>query len=125
MAYIEEKQDAYDVNNGASSVDVDGQTVSIGRLNVAQEIGYRYGLEDMQLLPYLRANLHWDFKQAESFVLVDDNEALDELRAGGEVGLRVQSNGGIAGSLAVNYDGLFGDDLAAFGVKGAIAFPFQ
>jgi hypothetical protein len=58
-------------------------------------------------------------------VLLDESDALDALRAGGEVGLRMQSDQGIAGSLAVSYDGLFGDDVGAFGVKGAIVIPFQ
>ena len=126
VAYIEEKQNAYDVRNGGNSVDVDGQTVSIGRLNVAQEIGYRYDLETMQLVALSprptcigtssrrRASCWWTTaRRWTSCVPVARS------------GIRVQSNGGIAGSLAVNYDGLFGDDLAAFGVKGAIAFPFQ
>jgi hypothetical protein len=125
VSYIEEKQDAYDVKNSGNVVDVDGQEVSLGRLTVAQEIGYRYGLEDLQLMPYVRASLHWDFKEAESFVLVDESDALDELRGAGEVGLRMQSDRGIAGSLAINYDGLFGDDVEAFGVKGAITIPFR
>ena len=106
-------------------VAVDGQTVSVGRLGVGQEIGYRWDLEGMRLTPLFARDLHWDFKQAESFILVDDKEALDALRAGGEFGIRAQSDGMIAGNLAVTYDGLFSDDVAAFGVKGALSIPFQ
>ena len=84
VAYIEDKQDAYDVNGNGGTVAVDGQTISVGRLSIAQEIGYRYELESASLLPYLRAGLHWDFDQAETFVLLDDRVALDELRGSGE-----------------------------------------
>lgn len=124
IAYIEEKQDSYEVGNGVSAVSVDGQKISVGRMTLGQEIAYRVDLELTQLLPYLRANMHWDFMQAESFTLVDDSEALEEIRAGGEFGIRVQSDAGIFGNLAVTYDGLFSNQLEAFGVRGGIAVQF-
>ena len=124
VAYIEDKQDAYDVNGNGGTVAVDGQTISVGRLSIAQEIGYRYELETASLLPYLRAGLHWDFDQAETFVLLDDRVALDELRGPGEIGIRVQSDSGVNGNLGVTYDGLFSNNLQAFGVKGEIAVQF-
>ena len=104
---------------------MDGLTISVGRLSIAQEVGYRYDLETVSLLPYLRAGLHWDFDEAEKFALLDDEAALDEFRGSGELGIRVQSDTGINGNLGFSYDGLFSNRLKPSASKAASPYSSE
>jgi hypothetical protein len=121
IIYISEHQHAY---VDKLNVQIDSQTVALGRFTVGPEIGYRFVHESGAVFePQAALKASWDFaKPAAAFVggyLVTQ----DDFRLAAELGLLARFPSGQSWRVAATYDGIGSRNLQAVGGQIWINIP--
>ena len=124
IAYMEERQHDYTVNDGVNSVDVDGQSLSLGRFAFKPEVAYLTHWGDTALLPYVKPQLLWDFESAGEVTLDGQVSSEENLRGAVELGLRAATSSGLVGGFSVTYDGIGQENFEAIEFSIGLSFSF-
>ena len=124
VAYVREQQDDYSVSDGGNTVAVEGQTMSLGRIAAGPEITYRYDAGAVELLPYARLQVLWDFDHEGAVELGGNVASAEDLRGAARLGLNVRSPEGLWGRVGFTYDGIGAADFEALGVEAELNIPF-
>ncbi|HKY94415.1 MAG TPA: autotransporter domain-containing protein [Kiloniellales bacterium] len=124
LAYLNERQDSYEVSDGLDSVAVGAQQLSLGRFSLKPRFAYPILWGDTLLLPYANPQLLWDFKRAGELTLDGEVAAEENLRGATEVGLRVAWKQGAAAGVSVTYDGIGQQDFEAVAFAVGLSFSF-
>lgn len=99
IAALRERQAGYSVSNGFDTVEVEGSTKTLGRLELSTELVLPTNLWPGNAEFYATPTLAWDFTR--DFVAIGD----DTLHGSLEIGLRSDSPDGWNSDIAVRVDG--------------------
>jgi outer membrane autotransporter protein len=123
VVYVEEKQNSYTDRLG---VFIPGQTVSLGRLDVGPEVGYRIMVgEGAMLEPQVSLKGVWDFHRPETNAGGPQVISSDEFRARLQAGLIGRSANGWSVRASVNYDGIGSKNFRDLGGQLWVSVPLH
>jgi hypothetical protein len=116
LIYMEERQDAYSVTDGANTIAVDGQNISLGRLTSGLKISYPAQMDDVELETFVSGRVLWDFDNPGLLNLDGTTTSRDDLRAAAGAGFALRHDGSSLSATAT-YDGIGTEGFEAIGVK--------
>ena len=123
IVYFHETQEAY---TNQINIQIPEQSVSLGRLSVGPEIGYRFQQDNGATFePYFGVKGIWDFDKTADTTVAGIAVGHDPFHVMVELGATYATPSGISlrGSLA--YDGIGDSDLRAYYGRGSITVPFN
>ena len=121
--HFHETQEAY---TNQINILIPEQSVSLGRVSVGPEIGYRFQQENGATFePYVGVKGIWDFDKTADTTVAGIAVGRDPFHVMVELGATYATPSGISlrGSLA--YDGIGDSDLRAYYGRGSITVPFN
>ena len=122
LAYGDERHDAFTNSLGQT---VSGNDISIGRLTLGSEVGYRIVLRDGSLVePHIGLTGIWNFN-SDDLVINGVLVTPSRTRAKLEGGVILRSPGGPSIRAAVSYDGIGDNDFSALTGKVWLNVPFN
>jgi len=123
LMYFAEHQKAF-IN--ALGIDIDSQTVSVGRLNFGPEFGYRMVMPDKTVLePFVGLTGVWDFARTDALTTTGIAMGQEGLRGRVEGGLSYSTPSGIMVRGAAAYDGVGSSTYHAVQGRAAVVIPLQ
>jgi outer membrane autotransporter protein len=124
LQYVTEHQEAFTDSTGAR---VGSQNVSLGRLELGGEVGYRHEFADGMIVdPYLSFHGIWDFDHVGTLAISPTvSVKQDDLRARAGAGVTVSFGNGAHAQLGVAYDGIGADHYEAVSGHIRVAIPLD
>lgn len=121
--WYREEQESY---TNAIGIEIDQQSVSLGRAIFGPEVSYRHTLgENSVLEPYVGIKGIWDFASEALTTAAGEPVAGDELRARLELGLSYRSESGFMLRGSGAYDGVGTDTYQAYQGQVQVTVPLQ
>ncbi len=123
LMYFAEHQKAF---TNALGIDIDSQTVSVGRLNFGPEFGYRMVMPDKTVVePFVGLTGVWDFARTDALTTTGLAIGQEGLRGRVEGGLSYSTPSGITVRGAAAYDGVGSSTYHAVQGRAAVVIPLQ
>jgi hypothetical protein len=123
LMYFSEHQKAF---TNALGIDIDSQTVSVGRLNFGPEFGYRMVMPDKTVVePFVGLTGVWDFARTDAVTTSGIAMGQEGLRGRVEGGLSYSTPSGIMVRGAAAYDGVGSSTYHAVQGRAAVVIPLQ
>jgi len=123
LMYFAERQKAF---TNALGIDIDSQTVSVGRLNFGPEFGYRMVMPDKTVLePFVGLTGVWDFARTDALTTSGLAMGQEGLRGRVEGGLSYSTPSGIMVRGSAAYDGVGSSTYHAVQGRAAVVIPLQ
>ena len=123
LMYFAEHQKAF---TNALGIDIDSQTVSVGRLNFGPEFGYRMVMPDKTVVePFVGLTGVWDFARTDALTTTGSAIGQEGLRGRVEGGLSYTTPSGITVRGAAAYDGVGSSTYHAVQGRAAVVIPLQ
>lgn len=122
LSYVRENQDGY---TNSDDVFIDGQTVSLGRLQFGPEIGYRIAqTSDTFIEPFAALKGVWNWDNPN---IVVDSAVIGSgaLWARLEGGINVTTAGGLRLRGLASWDGLGADGYSGYTLQGTVSVPLN
>jgi hypothetical protein len=123
VIYMRETQSDYSVNDGQSSIDVQGQSAELGRLTLGARISSEIKLDMQSLHFFVEPRLFWDFINEGDIALDGYAYSTDEFRGAITGGLLVNSQGYQLG-IESTYDGIGAEGYESISIKVMLNFQF-
>jgi Autotransporter beta-domain len=120
---MNEKQNSYNVGNGARIVQVSGQTVALGRLAAGMKVAYLGHIDDTEIQPFIGGRVLWDFENPGIMDVNGTVSTTDDVRAQISAGFNI-NQGNSQFSFETTYDGLGSNELQAITAKAMFAHQF-
>jgi outer membrane autotransporter protein len=123
IIYFSESQKAY---TNAIGIDIDGQSVHLGRLTFGPEVGYRLALGDGGTFePFVGLKGVWDFAKTDETTAAGEPVGQEAWRGRIEAGATLRTASGIALRAQGSYDGLGDSSFHAWQGRATIVVPLQ
>ena len=123
LMYFAEHQKAF---TNALGIDIDSQTVSVGRLNFGPEFGYRMVMPDKTVVePFVGLTGVWDFARTDALTTTGLAIGQEGVRGRVEGGLSYSTPSGIMVRGAAAYDGVASSTYHAVQGRAAVVIPLQ
>jgi outer membrane autotransporter protein len=121
LMYFTERQGAF---TNALGIDIDSQTVSVGRLNFGPQIGYRIEMSDKSVVePFVGLMGVWDFSRTDALTTTGEAVGQEGLRGRVEGGLSLNTPSGIMVRGSAAYDGVGSSTYHAVQGRAAVVIP--
>lgn len=118
LAYMSERAGAF---TDSTYTVIPAQEVSLGRLQIGPEIGYRFGdASGVSVEPFAAVKGVWDFHD-DSAALTGDSQWWGRLQGG----INLQSAGGLRVSGLVSWDGLGAKGREGYSIRGSLGVPLN
>jgi hypothetical protein len=120
--YLREDQDDYSVQNGGTSVNVDGETVTLAQLSSGLRVTHAAQFESFDVRSYVGGRLFWNIDDPGELTIDGNYVSDEEFSAELSSGLEMKSDAFMFG-VEGTYNGLF--DAEDYAVSGSVRFGYQ
>jgi chitinase len=125
LMYMQEKIQDFSVDNSSDfPIEISGEIMALGRLEMGSELGYEFVYNDAIVEPFVAGSFAWDLDSMTDLISDDIFSFQRNTNVELEAGILLHGRSGANLKLSGKYDGIGIDDAHAYGVQVWLSVPF-